>query len=83
MDATKDDNPKYNEKNLSYAATALDCYTMVKNYKDDDDPDKVINGMTWVKGGSKQCFAKFGVIRIMPLCNETCETCIFGGTYQT
>ena len=54
---------------------------MVKNYIDDDDPDKVINGMTWVKGGSKQCFAKFGVTRIMPLCNETCETCIFGGTY--
>ena len=78
MDATLTDRPERNEKNITETAgfpeTAQECYVHVKKLQKDD---KSINGMTWLKDGSRTCFAKYNVKYITPMCKKECDTCIF------
>ena len=78
MDATASTYPARHEKNLTTAETAQECYEMVKEEQKDDES---INGMTWVKGGSKMCYAKFKVTHIISMCHKECDTCIFNGKF--
>ena len=84
MDATLTDRPERNEKNtteafdLGFPETAQECYEQVKKLQEDDES---INGMTWLKDGSKTCFAKYNVKYITPMCRHECDTCIFNGKF--
>ena len=65
-----------NEKNLSKADSAEDCYMRVRNN------ESTANAMTWVGGGSKDCWAIFNANKIWKYeCEEkaNCSTCMFGG----
>ena len=90
MDATLTYRPVNNERNLSatikiFPESAFECYKLVKDLQA-SEPNLGVNGMTWVGGGSKECYAKYKVAFIKKGCDHEnahwCDTCIFNGKFQ-
>ena len=82
MDAHADTGkPEYAEENLGKVGSLTGCYKKVKEHRSEKKKEQA-NGMTWVEGGSKDCYAKYSVTHIKSFCNVTCKTCIFGSMYH-
>ena len=63
------------QKELKIANSASECYSMVRK------AHPAANGMTWVKVGTKKCWAVINATFLWTKgCKKkiTCQTCIFG-----
>ena len=68
-----------NDLEIGIANSLDDCLNLVLT---NDTRNSSWNGITWVKGGSKKCFAEVNAVkRIENGCKVDCTSCIFLGKY--